>query len=386
MNMFFSRNKKNISKLQKEIVNIKSKINYDIANDLFKEHTLSTEFVDKIYDLLNDDNYVYGVHMTSDNSIASTIYDKGLRLTGHSIDTKNIDLSLNINFRENNNTFDKVMLLANILRSSGYKNSSDFGYGILVKIPKSDLEVGKNAEDVNIKNSSIIYNDNNNTYLKPKYIVAKIEVDKNKNINVSGNTWFKDNSINISEEYIRALYNKYEDMLKEKNDPKYIEYMSKKLSGIDMGNLYYDTLESRISNVSGILSNYYEKNKTANWIDKGNEIGTIDEEITLREFANSYVNEKYPLTKEDFKAIANDETTPNIDKRNEVLKKMEIVRNNLLSKQGEYFEDLSKTYSVEDSQRFINEAKHKMIASANDELNDMLNDNSDLGINSIKSK
>lgn len=159
-------------------------------DDWFGGNKIDKNVGEKIYEEFMDSDYTLGLHRTSNISAANSIYNEGLKLTGHlssgaKVDFNNLDnLDLNISFVNSQNNVGFAQFLYSMQSASSYKNykGDNTGYAMLVKIPKS----------ANIKD--IIYYDNNGVpVLKPEYVVGKVEVNGRDILN-SSNTEFKDSS------------------------------------------------------------------------------------------------------------------------------------------------------------------------------------------------
>ena len=188
--MFFINNKdyklpnKNIPKELKKYI-----------NDWFKDVVIDKKIGNALEQLFSEDNYIYGVHRTTNIEIADKIYEEGLILTGHNDSgafSNEIDLDLNISFKQSftNKEWDYAKFLRDILSSSNYKYAlgNDVGYAMIVKI--SQDKVSLNNGESKIINNDILYNNGTNYILKPEYIVGKIEIDSG-NIYESSNTEIK---------------------------------------------------------------------------------------------------------------------------------------------------------------------------------------------------
>lgn len=57
-------------------------------------------------------------------------------------------------------------------------------------------------------------------------------------------------------------------------------------------------------------------------IDEMEELGIIDYYLALSKYIILFVNRNYPLNRDDMNAIVNNQTTCNIDRRNEILNVM----------------------------------------------------------------
>ena len=152
---------------------------------------IDNSIAEKIEKMLKNDSddYIYGIHRTQKLDVAKTIYDEGLYLTGHVSSGVSNEHWFDLNELERNITFDKNIdsFMFHICGASSYKNLDNMGYGMVIKIPK------KNLDDMR----SLLYyiSDENQYVLKPEYVVAKIEV-KNGNVYRSNNTEFKNDNFN----------------------------------------------------------------------------------------------------------------------------------------------------------------------------------------------
>lgn len=157
----------------------------DIVEDWNSMGIIDLEIGKQIENLFNKKDTLSGIHMTPNLSSANQILIEGLQLTGHSSSggiNNNIDLDLNISFTKQDDFLAIPKFFRNIKFSSFYKNytGTNVGYAMVVQIPT-------NVENI----SSLTYQKNGITYLKPEYIKAQIEVE-NGNVSNSTNTILKD--------------------------------------------------------------------------------------------------------------------------------------------------------------------------------------------------
>lgn len=70
-------------------------------------------------------------------------------------------------------------------------------------------------------------------------------------------------------------------------------------------------------------------------INTMSQLGVIDYYLELKKFINEFVERNYPLVKDDYKAIMNDETTDNIEYRNEIFSLLFSELDRILIKKAE---------------------------------------------------
>lgn len=191
------------------------KLHVQVVKDVENMGLLDKNVGNKLYNMFKDDNYIYGIHRTPSQHFANSIMNEGLVLTGHggNVNSKNVDLNLNISFRENKSDFDFAMFVRDIKSASSYKTIYDKGYAMVVRLPKNydinDLVVYKDGQPV----------------LKKDYIVGKIEVD-NGNVYKSENTIFRNDikDDNVSSNEAEGLLARYNELMKIKNSDEYKIY------------------------------------------------------------------------------------------------------------------------------------------------------------------
>ena len=161
---------------------------------MLNSHYSDKNVINQLFECIkSDDNCAYGVHATPLKESANSIYKDGLRLTGHAssgVNPDGIHLSENINFFKDSSVegigaFNKMCLIEG---ACGYGTANGVGYAMIIKIPK-DILASKNF-------NKIIYTYKGDNYLKPEYVVGKIEVIDDS-IFPSDNTKFKTNDASI---------------------------------------------------------------------------------------------------------------------------------------------------------------------------------------------
>lgn len=97
--------------------------------------------------------------------------------------------------------------------------------------------------------------------------------------------------------------------------------------------------------------------------------GTADYYLELKEYIRNFVNRKYPLSKEDLRAMANDTTTDNIMKRQETSKileeAMEKSLENVANRNAKIIEGANNgvytEFSVQDYRQEVEQIKQEML-------------------------
>lgn len=176
----------------------------------------------KLENIFSMDNVTLGIHRAGNasNSIASSIIDNGLILSGHTSSgaVSSIDLDNNITFLRNKSNFDFVLFLKALKSSSNYKTFDGTGNAMIVVIP-NDL-----INDI----SKITYVKNETTYLKPEYILGYTT-----STNGSLSTIIESNTIGVEESLFSNISNKFISSLKEEQiNVKVNEFTKKQLKFI----------------------------------------------------------------------------------------------------------------------------------------------------------
>lgn len=153
----------------------------------------------KIEQIISEDNddYIYGIHWTTDSHSAESIMENGIYLTGDLssgiYNNGQVKLSNNISFFENlDDPQKKLDFIKHIQSAGGYKSLSDEGYSMIVKIPKAYLEF--DIDSIKIKNEFFNEVIDNNA-LNNKFVIGKIAVKSNGDIVPSLNTSFRDTTL-----------------------------------------------------------------------------------------------------------------------------------------------------------------------------------------------